>query len=110
MLIFHRTNQPDHILSNGFQDGQYDSATEETLFGVKFSTDPLDLGNGGEDDFILMLDIPSSLFEQHEQPDEQCLTRNVRMAIIPAQTVNSYGLPKVLTQASATLLAETLKN
>jgi hypothetical protein len=100
MLIFHKTNQTSSILSRGFQEESVE-INGSPLQGVWFSNDPLDSHRQSDGDMVLFLDIPESLLVPYELTKDSDLSRTF---FIPVEILQPYGLPKVLTLASAQLL------
>ena len=61
MIVYHRTNHADAILSHGFRDGEGTYLTERVWRGVWFSDRPLDANEGAYGDTVLFVEIPDDV-------------------------------------------------
>ena len=92
MIVYHRTHHSASILRDGFRDGYRLRLTEDgeplDLHGIFVSAQwPLDENEGADGDVVLELDIPETLFAEHEWLEEG---KTYREAMIPAADLNRY--------------------
>lgn len=103
MLIYHRTYASQAILSEGFKDGEGTYMTRQFHRGVWFSNYPLDANEGAFGNAVLVLDIPKEIFEQYEWVEEGKVYRE---SLIPAEVINSFGVPRLCTEEEIDTLME----
>jgi hypothetical protein len=97
LRVYHRTSidVANQILLNGFRDGQGTYLTDQMWTGVWVSDVPLDENSGACGDTLLALDMPASVFEEYEWVEE---LKGYRESLIPADILNKFGPPKVVTE------------
>jgi hypothetical protein len=98
MYVYHRTDAAQAILAEGFRDGTTHPMNALLWPGVWVSTFPLDMNEGAKGDAVLRVDIPDKLFTDHAFVPEGEGLRTYREALIPAELVNAYGPPTLLTE------------
>jgi len=98
MRLFHRTRSAKLILSEGFRDAESHHVTDRPHRGVCFCnvvSDVNERGRGEEED-VLEIHLPNQISEQYEWIETG---KAYREFLVPATVVNSYGPPRVMTQA-----------
>jgi hypothetical protein len=84
LKAFHRTAHGETILRDGFTDS---SGTYGMLTGVWLADRPLDSNEGTNGDDLLVVDVPTDVFERFELIEED---NTYREACIPAAVINQY--------------------
>src|SRR5262245_19109215 len=74
--------------------------------GVWVSSFPLDLSEGARGAHVLRLDIPETLFTEHEFTNEDGSPCSYREALIPAALLNAYGPPVLLSEEEVEALED----
>jgi hypothetical protein len=87
MNVYHRTDEAEEILENGFQDGTGYYMTGGAFSGVFVSDRPLDPNEGAIGHEVIEIGIPSSLFTDYEWEE---VGKPYREALIPAAELNAY--------------------
>src|SRR5262249_31144992 len=90
MYVYHRTPAAAAILADGFRDGTLHPLNALLYPGVWVSSFPLGVNEGAEGDEVLRLDIPETLFTDHEFTNEDGSPCSYREALIPATLLNQY--------------------
>ena len=106
MYVYHRTPAAAVILAEGFRDGTLQPMNIVLWPGVWVSTFPLDGNEGAKGEAVLCLDIPETLFTDHECVPEDEDLRTYREALIPAALLNAAGLPRLLSAAEVEALED----
>ena len=81
-------------LAEGFRDSHGHYLTQHLHRGVWLSDCPLDVNEGADGDTYLILDIPEETVNPYEWIEEG---KGYREFLVPADVVNRFGPPKVLT-------------
>ena len=66
VILYHRTQAAEQILSGGFRDGEGTYLTEQVWRGVWLSDQPLDANEGAYGDTVLCVDIPEEIVAEYE--------------------------------------------
>jgi hypothetical protein len=93
MRVYFTTTVPraDAILAAGFTD----DSEEFGRRGVYCSTRPLDAADGFEGQVTLCLDVPEETFAAHDVSDDVTRGSGYRIALVPAEPLNSLPRPLV---------------
>ena len=86
MILYHRTNAADKILSRGFRDGEGAYLTDRTWRGVWLSDCPLDENEGAYGDTLLFVEIPEDVVAEYEWVQDI----GYREFLVPAEIVNCF--------------------
>jgi hypothetical protein len=93
MRVYHRTDESDAILSEGFRDSEGGYLTTGRYRGVWVSAEyPLDVNEGADGAAVLELDIPESLFAEFEWTEDG---KTYREALIPAERLNRFAVRRL---------------
>lgn len=108
MLFYHATSATaaDAILKEGFRNNHIANAVAEIIpEGVYFSDYPLDTGSGTKGTTTLVVEMPEDeIRENYELVKEYWHT--YREFIVPADVVNSYGPPRLCSEAEVDQLVD----
>jgi hypothetical protein len=87
--VYHRTAQAFAILTEGFRDGlKVFQAPVGERWGVWVSLNfPLDENEGARGDDVIVIEIPTDLFDEYEVIEEK---KPYRESFVPAQELNVY--------------------
>lgn len=88
MRCYHRTDDSDAILRDGFRDGVGRYMTDTEFTGVWLSDRPLDANEGAVGDVVLSIEIPEEVVVPFEWVEE---FKSYREFLVPAAIVNRYG-------------------
>jgi len=94
MRLFHRRPAAVEILRDGFRDGCGSHLTEGQHRGVWLSSVPLDANEGAKGDDLLELHLPEDIVADYEWIEPA-----YREFLVPAEIVNRFGPPRLLTPA-----------
>lgn len=95
MLLYHRTNEAAAILAEGFRDGRGRYMTAVEFSGVWLSDRPLDFNEGAAGDTLLTVEVPEQAIIDYEWAEDG---KPYREFLVPAEVVNRYGRPQVVTE------------
>ena len=90
MIVYHRTDQSEHIIGEGFRDGSGRYMFDIRLTGVFVSDVPLDGNEGAKGSDLLAVDIDEGLLGPFELVDEESVA-NYREWCVPAEVLNTHG-------------------
>lgn len=111
MLFYHATSAAvsEAILKEGFRNNQIANAVAEFIpEGVYFSDYRLGIDSGTKGSFTLVIEMPEEkIAENYELVYEDW--HAYREFIIPAETVNAYGLPRLCTEAEVVQAVEAAR-
>lgn len=95
MLLYHRTNQAQAILPEGFRDTTGYYMTHKLWSGVWLSDQPLDENEGADGDTLLAVEIPEEVVLSYERQEEG---KPYREVLVPAESVNRYRPFRVMVE------------
>ena len=93
MILYHRTDHADAILSVGFRNGEGTYMTEQVWRGVWLSDRPLDANEGAYGDAVLFVEIPEDAVAEYEWVQDI----GYREFLVPAEVVNRYPVRAAAT-------------
>lgn len=85
MIVYHRTDHHEAILTEGFRDGTGLYMTRHLYSGVWVSDRPLDGNEGAFGDVVLAMEIDEHLFAEYEWVEEG---KGYRESLMPADRLN----------------------